>query len=88
MSTTTNVRTSVTDAGYIAVGLGVLGYEQVRELVGQIVERANTARDRARTEAKAQARVASDRATEARERAAKAVEESRTRVRGLIKRAA
>jgi hypothetical protein len=84
----TSIRKSVTDAGYIVVGLGVMGVDQVKDLVGQLAERA----DEARSATTNRARTAWDRADElivdARGRAAKAVDDSRIRVRGLVNRAA
>ena len=53
-----SIRKNVTDAGYITVGLGVMGAEQVKQLGETLVNRAGESRRRVNSRVNSQARSA------------------------------
>jgi hypothetical protein len=79
-----DLRKNVTDAGYIAVGLGVLGVEQVKHAGERLATRLNEAGDRVRaTTGDTRERVATG-AQRLNERLVQVVDEGRSRVRRRV----
>ena len=83
-----NLRKNATDAGYIAVGLGVMGAEQAKHAGDTVASRIGEAAKRVRATAATTRDRADDLFGDVRVRVTQVVDDGRTRVRSVVNRAA